>query len=276
MPNSPTTVINTNIMALQAQRQLFFTGLNLARSIERLSTGLRINRAADDAAGLNMVTRMDAQITGLQRGMQNTQDAISVIQTAEGGLDEITGVLQRMRQLAVQAATDTLTPEQRNAIQEEMNQLITSLTQIAQNTKFNALTLLDGSVTIMTVQFGANVNEVKSFTLAAVTAGALGVGALTVSSLTFAQAAIAAIDTAIGTVAAFRSRLGAHQNAFERLMSNVSTQVENLTQAVSRIRDLDIAEETVNYTRLQILQQSGLAVLVQATQLPAGVLNLVR
>jgi flagellin len=276
MPNSPTTVINTNIMALQAQRRLFFTGQNLARSIERLSTGLRINRAADDAAGLSMTTRMDAQIIGLQRGMQNVQDAVSVIQTAEGGLDEITGALQRMRQLAVQAATDTLTPEQRTAIQEEMNRLSESVTQIAQNTKFNGITLLDGSVTTMAVQFGANTNEVKSFTLAAMTAGALGVDALTVSSLTFAQAAIASIDAALGTLSAFRSRLGAHQNAFERLMSNASTQVENLTQSVSRIRDLDVAQETVNYTRLQILQQAGTAVLAQAVQLPAGVLSLLR
>jgi flagellin len=276
MPTSPTTVINTNILALQAQRRLTLTGLKLGKAIERLSTGLRINRAADDAAGLSMSTRMDSQITGLQRGMQNVQDAISLIQTAEGGIEEITGILQRMRQLAVQAATDTLTAEQRQSIKEELDRLSESLTQIAQNTKYNTLTLLDGSVTIMTVQFGANTNEVKAFPLTAMTAGALGVSLLTVSSLTFAQAAITAIDTAIGTVSAFRAQLGAHQNAFERLMANVSTQVENLTQAVSRIRDLDIAEETVNYTRLQILQQSGTAVLAQAVQLPAGVLNLLR
>ncbi len=276
MPTSPTTVINTNILALQAQRRLTLTGLKLGKAIERLSTGLRINRAADDAAGLSMATRMDSQITGLQRGMQNVQDAVSLIQTAEGGIEEITGILQRMRQLAVQAATDTLTAEQRQSIKEELDRLSESLTQIALNTKYNTLTLLDGSVTMMTVQFGANTNEVKAFTLAAMTAGALGVDVLTVSSLTFAQAAISLVDAAIGTVSAFRARLGAHQNAFERLMSNVSTQVENLTQAVSRIRDLDIAEETVNYTRLQILQQSGTAVLAQAVQLPAGVLNLLR
>ena len=276
MPTSPTTVINTNILALQAQRRLTLTGLKLGKAIERLSTGLRINRAADDAAGLSMATRMDSQITGLQRGMQNVQDAVSLIQTAEGGIEEITGILQRMRQLAVQAATDTLTAEQRQSIKEELDRLSESLTQIALNTKYNTLTLLDGSVTIMTVQFGANTNEVKAFTLAAMTAGALGVDGLTVSSLTFAQAAISLVDAAIGTVSAFRARLGAHQNAFERLMSNVSTQVENLTQAVSRIRDLDVAAETVNYTRLQILQQSGTAVLAQAVQLPAGVLNLLR
>jgi len=274
-----TTVINTNVASLTAQRTLAKSSLEMAIALQRLSSGLRINSAKDDAAGLALSERLTSQVRGYNQAIRNAGDGISLVQTAEGGIEAITNSLQRMRELAVQAANFSLTTDDRSAVNAEFSELRKEIDRVAGQTKFNGKQLLDGSFTTSAFQVGANVNEtIDVAAIANLAASALGLTAAGVdmSSAANANTAITAVQTAIDTVTTARSKLGASINRFEQTISNLRVTVENLTSARSRIQDADFAAETAALTRLQILQQSGMAVLSQANNLPQSVLALLR
>jgi len=286
--------INNNIMALNAHRQLATNQTNASKSMERLSSGMRINRAGDDAAGLAISEKMRGQIRGLKQAMRNAQDGISLIQTAEGALNETHAILQRMRELATQAATDTNTETDRKEIQKEINQLLDEIDRIAQQTEFNTQKLLDGSFSGKIFHIGANSGQNMSITIGDMGTSALGssggsgsgVGGLKVENVdsssgtggvltqSGANAAITVINDAIEQVSAERSKLGAIQNRLEHTIANLGTSAENLQAAESRIRDLDMAEEIMAFTKNQILQQAATAMLAQANMAPQSVLQL--
>lgn len=270
--------INQNITALNAHRNLVTTDNALSKSLERLSSGLRINRAADDAAGLAISEKMRSQIKGLAQAIRNAQDGISLIQTAEGALNETHSILQRMRQLAIQAANDTLTDADRNQIQQEIDQLIEEINRIGNTTQFNTKVLLSGDFasTPLTFHIGANQDQVIALTLGDMRATALTIDAIDVTTQTGAEAAIASLDVAINAVSTERSKLGAYQNRLEHTIANLGVAQENLTAAESRIRDVDMAAEMMEFTRAQILLQAGTAMLAQANTLPQAVLQLLR
>ncbi len=283
--------INTNVSGMNAYRNLSVTQGDLSKSLEKLSSGLRINRAGDDAAGLAISEGLKAQIGGLKVAARNAQDGISVVQTAEGALHEVHSTLQRLRDLAVQAGNDSNNANARAAIQTESDQLVEELARIAASTNFNGTNLLDGSASTLTFQVGANsdptgapaaVNTISVdlsnadvATLAASLATG-GASALAYASNADAQASIATLDEAITTISTARSELGAYQNRFERTINNLNVAVENLSASNSRIRDTDMAAEMAQFTRSQILSQAGTAMLAQANQLPQGVLQLLR
>jgi flagellin len=271
--------INNNIAAFNAYRNLTNTQNAQTSSLEKLSSGFRINRAADDASGLVRSEGLRSQIGGLKVAVRNAQDGISVIQTAEGALTESHSILQRMRDLAVQSANDGAnSTEAQQANQDEFAQLRTELTRIAENTTFGGKTLLDGTAGALTFQVGADnqAGQQVEVTIASMTATALGLDGETIANVGGAQDAIDALDTAIGLVSTQRSELGAVQNRFESTIRNLSVTVENLSAAESRIRDTDMAEEMVSFTRSQILAQAGTAMLAQANQVPQSVLSLLR
>jgi len=364
--------INQNIAAYNAHRNLTLTDSLLSKSLERLSSGLRINRAADDAAGLSISEKLRSQVRGLQQAVRNAQDGISLIQTAEGALQETHAILQRMRELAVQAANGTLTDADRTAIQSEVSNLIEEVTRIANSTKFNGETLLDGGlgssinvvgtslapeygiskveslgaaagdyylsfdsadneltlsdgtnsetvvVTVPTGKFDTAVVTFSRFSVAvtinsaltadiasgdgefSVSAGsmdlhigayngetinvsigdmrasALGINTVDVSTVSGAESAINALDLAISEVSEQRSQLGAVQNRLEHTIANLGVAVENISASESRIRDVDMAAEMVNFTRQQIMIQAGTAMLAQANAVPQTVLQLLR
>lgn len=245
--------------------------------MEKLSSGLRINRAGDDAAGLAISEKMRGQIRGLEMASKNSQDAISLIQTAEGALNETHAILQRMRELAVQGANDTNTTADRNNIQDELNQLLSEIDRISNTTQFNTKNLLDGSFT-GTFQVGANDNQIISLSINSMStgSGALNVAGISVGSNSLASQAIASIDNAISKVSQERSKLGAYQNRLEHTINNLETSAENLTAAESRIRDVDMAKEMMAFTKNNILTQAAQAMLAQANQQPQGVLQLLR
>jgi len=234
--------INHNIAALNTYRQLTIGQGAAAKNMEKLSSGLRINRAGDDAAGLAISEKMRGQIRGLEMAAKNSQDAISLIQTAEGALNETHAILQRMRELAVQGANDTNTTIDRDQIQKELNQLISEIDRISSTTQFNTKNLLDGSLNA-TFQVGANSGQIINLTIATMNSAALTVdgGSISVGSNALASASIANIDNAINAVSQERSKLGALQNRLEYTINNLSTSAENLTAAESRIRDVDYA-----------------------------------
>ncbi len=287
--------VQNNVSAMNAYRNLTNTQSNLSSSLEKLSSGFRINRAADDAAGLAISEGLRSQIGGLNVAIRNAQDGISVVQTAEGALNETHAILQRMRDLSVQAAnTGALSETAKGNIQAEMDQLAEGLTAIATQTKFNGETLLDGDYD-GTFQVGANVGEVISVTIGEdMSAAGLGVNALDVTAVdkadrvvgqddtdadieenvTGAEQAIKLIDQAIDTVSTVRSDLGAKQNRLDHTINNLQVSVENLTASESRIRDTDMANEMVSYTSSNILQQAGTAMLAQANQMPQSILSL--
>ena len=271
-----TTVINTNVPALVAQRSLAKTSMEMGIALQRLSTGLRINSSKDDAAGLAIGVRITAQIRGYDQAIRNAGDGISLAQTAEGGMDGITSSLQRMRELAVQSANYSNTTADRQAIDAEFTQLKTEIDRVATQTKFNTKALLDGTFTAADFQVGPNTGE--TITVAAITglgAVALGLTAGTnVQSVSNANSAITAIDAALNTVTSTRADLGASINRFEQTISNLRVTVESLQTSRSRVQDADFAAETAALTRLQILQQSGTAVLAQANAIPRSVLSL--
>lgn len=286
--------INHNIAALNTYRQLT-AGTNAAsKSMEKLSSGLRINRAGDDAAGLAISEKMRGQIRGLEMAAKNSQDAISLIQTAEGALNETHAILQRMRELAVQAANDTNTATDRTRIQEEVDELAKEITRISNTTEFNTKKLLDGQGgSSLTFQIGANEDQTITLSISAMDAATLGVGtgsAATVAGgdavadggidvstdAAAATAAITTIQNAIDTVSAERSKLGAYANRLEHTINNLGTAAENLTAAESRIRDVDMAKEMMEFTKNNILTQAAQAMLAQANQQPQGVLQLLR
>ncbi|WP_338825224.1 Flagellin [Moorella humiferrea] len=268
--------INQNISALNAYRNLTVTNNALTKSMEKLSSGLRINRAADDAAGLAISEKMRGQIRGLNQAVRNAQDGISLIQTAEGALNETHSILQRMRELAVQSANDTNTDEDRAQLQQEISQLLAEIDRIAQTTQFNTKNLLNGSFTGQVIHIGANGSQILTVTIAAMSASGIGVSGLSISTQTKADTAIGTIDAAIKKVSSERSKLGALQNRLEHTINNLSVASENLSAAESRIRDLDMAQEMVNFTKNQILSQAGTAMLAQANAQPQTVLQLLR
>ncbi|HEU5140609.1 MAG TPA: flagellin [Bacillales bacterium] len=273
--------INHNIAALNTWHQLTSNSSNVQKSLEKLSSGLRINSAADDAAGLAISEKMRAQIRGLEQATRNAQDGISLLQTAEGALNETHSILQRMRELAVQSSNGTLTDEDRDKIQEEVDQLIEEIDEIAQDTQFNKKNLIDGSLSgtsgAITLQIGANSGQTMSVEIASATVSGLGLGSgVDLSSQSGATAAIATIDTAIQTVSTQRAKLGAYQNRLEHTINNLSTSAQNLTAAESRIRDVDMAKAMMTFTKQNILMQASQAMLAQANQMPQGVLQLLR
>jgi flagellin len=255
--------INTNVEAFNAHRQLTGTQTQLSKSMEKLSSGLRINRAADDAAGLAISEKMRAQIRGVDRANQNALDGISLVQTGEGALNEVHSILQRVRELAVQYNNGTLSGSDRSAITAEIAQLSSEVARIVSTTQFNGINLLSGAVPV-TFQVGANSGETIAITGAAL------------SFTGVATTDIASIDTAIGSVSDKRATLGAIQNRLESTISNLGVFEENLQASESRIRDVDVAQEMVRFTKLQILSQSGTAMLAQANQAPQSVLSLLR
>jgi flagellin len=263
------SVINTNVASLNTQRNLTNSQASLNVSLQRLSSGLRINSSKDDAAGLAIATRMDSQVRGMTVAIRNSNDAISFAQTAEGGLAKQTDALQRMRELAVQSANGSNTSGDQANLDAEFQQLTLEVTRIGGATKFNGAAVFGTTAT--TFQVGADTSDTIS--VGAVSAATISGS---VSSTAAATAAITAIDTALNTANTTRATLGAVQNRFESVVSNLQVSVENQSAAKSRIMDADFAAESANLTRGQILQQAGTAMLAQANSLPNGVLALLR
>ena len=274
--------INHNLSALNAWKNMTVNDGGQTKSLEKLSSGLRIGRAADDAAGLSISEKMRGQISGLNQASRNAQDGISLLQTAEGALQETHTILQRMRELAVQSASDTVTNEDRAEVQKEINALRVEIDRISTDTEFNTQKLLNGSYSNKIIHIGANADQSLTVTIGtmdastlAVAGGGAGLG-ISVSSQSDANTAITTINTAINTVSGERSKLGAIQNRLEHTIANLSTSAENLTAAESRIRDVDIAVEMMTFTKYQILSQASTAMLAQANAKPQAVLQLLR
>ena len=268
--------IKNNLMSVNAARHLSKSYDALATSVERLSSGLRINSAKDDAAGLGISDRMTAQIRGMNQAARNANDGISLAQTAEGALAETTNCLQRMRELAIQSSNDTNSATDRASLNAEFTQLVEEIERIAASTSFNGQVLLDGTLSSAVFQVGAEAAQTISVSIAAAGSTALGVSLLAVDNFTNAQAAITAIDTAIDSVDTIRGDLGAVQNRFESTIANLQNVAENLSAARSRILDADIAMETTAMVKANILQQAGVSILAQANQVPQLVLALLQ
>jgi flagellin len=265
--------INTNVAAMNAYRNLSGTQNAMATSLERLSSGLRINRAADDAAGLAISEKLRAQSNGLNQATSNAQDGISLIQTAEGALNETHSILQRMRQLTVQAGNDTNGTEERTNIATELTALKDELDRISDTTQFNKQDLLKGSFSA-TLQVGANSGQTMDVAINASDSATLGVDALDVTDAAAVATSLDAIDDAISTVSTDRAGLGALQNRLQHTINSLSVAAENAAASESRIRDTDMAKEMTSFTRSQILQQAGVSMLAQANQAPQSVLKL--
>lgn len=266
--------VNTNVSALNAQRQLFDVGNAMSTSFERLSSGFRINSAADDAAGLQISDRMTSQIQGLNQAVRNANDAISLSQTAEGALGETTTALQRIRQLAVQAQNGINSSSDKLALQKEVSALKNEISRIAGNTEFNGVNILDGSFSAKFL-VGANGGQTISVNLSR--SGGFGASGLSVQNVdisTDASGALDKIDAAISAIGGVRADLGALQNRFQSTIRNLSSISENVSAARSRIRDTDFATETADLTRNQIIQQASTTVLAQANQRPQAALQL--
>ena len=263
--------INTNISSINAQKNLFGTKVSLDKSMERLASGFRINRAGDDAAGLAISENLKAQIRGLKQASRNAQDGISLIQVAEGSLSEISSILIRLRELAVQAASDTIGPVERQFLNVEYDQLVSEIDRISDGTEFNGTQLLSGVGSILDFQVGTKNNpEIDRISFDASKAdantAALGINLTSVADKASAQNTLSAIDSAIVSVSAMRADFGAIQNRLSSTISNIATNVENMATANSRIRDTDMAEETSNYVKNNVLLQAGSSVLAQANQ----------
>ena len=271
--------INTNIMALNAQNKLTGNQGKVEGSIKKLSSGLRINGAADDASGLAISEKMRSQIRGLNQAQSNAQDGISMIQTAEGALQQTTDILQRMRELVVKAQnTGVLTTQDQDSITTELTALKDEVDRISSSTTFNTKKLLNGDLESngATFKIGANTDAVDSITvtIGSMDSVTLEINALDITTSTGASTALTKLDAAINTVSTQRARLGAVQNRMEYAVENLSTTSENLTAAESRIRDVDMASEMVTYTKNSILNQSAMAMLAQANQQPQAILSL--
>lgn len=269
-------IINHNIPAMNTNRYLGINNNNVSKSLEKLSSGLRINKAGDDAAGLAISEKMRAQIRGLDMATKNAQDGISLIQTAEGSMQTIEDMLQRMRELAVQSATDTNTSTDRSQIQKETNALISEITRVAQQTEFNTMKLLDGSYTGKKFHIGANITQNIGVSIDSMTATTLSVNGLSVSSQSAANKAISTVQAAIDTVSTARAKLGAIQNRLEYSIQNLEVSSENASAAESRIRDVNMSKEMMAFTKNNILSQAATAMLAQANQTPQSVLTLLR
>ena len=270
--------VNTNTSSLNAQRQLFNSGNSLDVAFKRLSSGFRINSAADDAAGLQISNRLTSQINGLDQAARNANDGISLAQVAEGAMDEITNSLQRIRTLAIQSQNGINTTADRKALQQEVTALKEEISRIAKTTQFGSQFLLDGNLSA-TFLVGANANQdivVSLKNTDGYGTTALGLGNLSVSSYANASAALAALDSAIALIDGARADLGAIQNRFQATIRNLTNISENVAGARSRIRDTDFAKETAELTRTQILQQTSTTVLAQANQRPQAALSLLQ
>ncbi|MGV8146882.1 MAG: flagellin [Alkaliphilus sp.] len=267
--------INNNIPALNAHRLLSRNNSKISKTLERLSSGKRINRASDDAAGLAISEKMRAQVKGLKAASRNSLDGISLVQTAEGAMSEVHAMLQRMRELAVQASNGTYNTEDLQTIQNEVEQLLEEIDKIATGTSFNENKLIDGSLASpngIVFQIGANAGETIEVFVDDLQATALGIDGLDL--VTSPSAGIGLLDTAITKVSEVRSTLGAVQNRLEHTIANLDNTAENLTAALSRIEDVDMALEMSEFTKLSILSQAGTAMLAQANQIPQMVLQL--
>jgi flagellin len=283
--------IQTNVEAFNAHRQLQSTSDKAAAAMEKLSSGYRINRAADDAAGLAISEKMEAQIGGLDQAQRNAQDGVSLVQTAEGALGEVHSMLQRIRDLKVQASNDTLASEDKEAIGSEVAQLAKEITDIRGQTQFNGIKLLDGSKASISFQVGANSGETIDVDTQDITSAGFGTGGMAsivalsadtaaasagAASAAFSAISLDDIDDAIKAVSSLRGTFGAVQNRLDHRLNNLSTYQENLVASESRIKDVDMASEMVNFSKLQILQQAGTSMLAQANQAPQSVLSLLR
>lgn len=273
-------IINHNITALNTHRQLGNATNAQSKSMEKLASGMRINRAGDDAAGLAISEKMRGQIRGLDQASRNAQDGISLIQTAEGALNETADILQRMRELSVQSSTETNTTDDQGNIDDEFQQLKAEIGRIAKETQFNKKAVLATDQSL-DIQVGANAGEKITIDWKAQTAEALGEDAIDISGLDLtdkanSQTAITTIETAIASVSKSRSKMGAFQNRLEHTINNLSTASENLTASESRIRDTDMAKTMMEQTKNSILSQASQAMLAQANQQPQGVLQLLR
>lgn len=274
--------INTNVGSLNAQRNLNRTQTSQARNLARLSSGLRINQASDDAAGLAISEKLSSQVRSLSQAQRNANDAVSLLQTAEGAMNETSGLLIRMRELSVQSANDTVGSTERQFLQNELSDLRDEVNRIAEVTEFNGTKLIDGTATSLTFQVGINnttndrisvgINDMHAAALGTSTAASLA--AVNINTITGAQSALSVLDDAITDVSAGRAELGAVQNRMAVSIQNLATAGENLAAANSRIRDADIAQESAALTKNSILMQAGVSVLAQANQQPALALSL--
>ena len=278
--------INHNVPAMIGQGSLHGQQASLNKSLEKLSTGLRINRASDDAAGLSVSESLRARVRGMGRAKANAEDGVALLQIAEGATGEINNILQRMRELAIQSATDTMTTTERSYTDKEFGQLQNEITRISGSASYNGLTLLDGAAgsfgvsggnaSVLHIGSGSNAAIDRiSITISSMTLGALGVNNAGVSTSASALSALSTIDLAIKSVNTMRSDMGAYVNRLEFAVSNLSNQIYNTQDAESRIRDVDFAKETTEFTRAQILTQSATAMLAQANQVPQSVLQLI-
>ena len=274
--------VRTNIASIRASNRLNSTQNSLTASLEKISSGLRINRAADDAAGLSVASRMESDNTSLKQAIRNANDGISLVQTAEGGLNEIYNILVRMRELSVQASNETYSSGDRSQINTEFGELAKEIKRIASIANFNRQDLLSATTT-MTLQIGIHNNSDNQLSIAlstiAATWGALGLDTDTIATggittLTRAASAIATLDSALQTVNTRRARLGAFQNRLENALNEATNYSENLASTASQILDVDYAEESANMTRYQIMQQAGVAALGQAKAIPQSVVSL--
>ncbi|HVW17694.1 MAG TPA: flagellin [Solirubrobacteraceae bacterium] len=263
--------VQSNVEAMNAHDNLLRTSGSLSKAMERLSSGYRINRAADDAAGLAISEKLQAQIGGLDQASRNAQDAISLVQTAEGSMSEVHSMLQRIRELAVQYQNGTLSTSDKSAITSEVTQLTDEIERIGNTAQFNGIKLLNDSNAAVTFQIGANDGDVISVGLVSL-GSATALASLDLSSSTV----LADIDSAIEAVSAQRAQFGAVQNRLEHTVNNIATYQENLTASNAQIQDVDMASEMVSFTRLQVLQQAGTAMLAQANQSPQTILQLLR
>lgn len=273
------TVVNTNVLSLNAYRNLTTVGNKQSKASSRLSSGKKINSAADDAAGLAITEKMTAQIRGLNMAYKNSQDAVSLVQTAEGSIAEIDNMVQRIRELAVQSATDTNEDDDRAKIEKEVSDLKAEIDEMAKRTQFNKKDLNvagnKGDVKgKLEFQIGANQSQVIKLDLQKFDTGALGLSSTAVSSRSNAQKAIKECDDAIKSVATYRAELGALQNRLEYTASNLQVSSENLSAARMRIQDADMATEMMNLTSANVLQQAATAMLAQANQAPQSILQL--
>ena len=278
--------IQHNITALNAHRNLYNNNSSVGKNLEKLSSGYRINRAGDDAAGLAISEKMRAQISGLDMAKKNAEDGVSLVQTAEGALTEVHSMLNRMVELATQSANGTYSSANRSEMQKEINQLRSEIDRIGTATKFNGISLFsaNNSITLHVGESGASYNQLK-VSFSALSVMALGIAsttgtgtttAMSITTTTGAKAAISAINAAIDKVSSMRSTFGALQNRLEHTINNLGVQHENLSAAESRIRDVDMAKEMMAYTKNNILVQASQAMLAQANQVPQGVLQLLQ
>ena len=270
--------INHNIASIGAQNSLYASTYQMQKSIEKLSTGLRINRASDDAAGLAVSENLRARIRGYKMADRNAQDGMSALQIAEGALNEVSAILQRMRELSVEAATDTLTNTDRGYLNAEFVQLKSEIDRIVNVTEFNGMKMLDGTWSNKDFQIGANnsTNDRLTTTISSMSSTSLGIDDDTIDTKTHAQSAISALDNAINSVNRQRSDIGAWINRLEHTVVNLKNSALNTQAAESLIRDVDVGEEMANFTKLQILSQAGTSMLSQANSVPQGVMSLFR